>query len=130
MGGTAEDLSKGDLIVGPRGHRHWPAAVKARIVAETLGEGVTVVEVARRYDLRPTHLSDWRRLVRQGRLVLPAAPADTGFVPMVMRDDARPGTALSAGWLEIVHGAVTIRLDPATPADRIASLVRALAAGP
>ncbi|WP_306417824.1 transposase [Roseinatronobacter sp. S2] len=44
-----------------RGNRSWPDAVKARIVAESFQPGARVVDVARRHDLVPHQLSDWRR---------------------------------------------------------------------
>ena len=42
MGCSTEFLSNIDMVVGPRGHRRWPDAVKAQIVAETLVEGASV----------------------------------------------------------------------------------------
>lgn len=63
MGATSEFLTP-----APRrsdGKREWPLDLKARIVAETLIEGETVKGVARRYDLIPSTVSDWRRMARQ-----------------------------------------------------------------
>ncbi len=115
-----------------RRKRKWPDEVKARIVSETLMPGVMVNDVARRHGLPANHVSSWRTLARKGRLVLPA-PEDpvefaalmVGPVEAVPRADvgvvARP---------EIVAGAVVIRLEAGASAERIASVVRALAAAP
>lgn len=56
MGATSEFLAR-----VPRradGKRHWPSALKARIVAETLIEGETVNAVAKRYELIPSTVSE------------------------------------------------------------------------
>lgn len=119
-----------EVIVGPRGYRRWPDAVKARIVAETLVEGATVNEVAKRYDLRANHLSEWRRLAREGKLVLPALPEpEPTFAPIVIEPltgSAEPSSAATCHAVEIAVGDVVIRLDGAVPAMRIAEIVRAI----
>nr|WP_263574899.1 transposase [Devosia sp. CJK-A8-3] len=56
-----------------RHNRQQPDYEKARIVAETLRPGTTVGEVARRYGLKANHVSAWRTMARNGKLVL-AAP--------------------------------------------------------
>lgn len=122
---SRELLSNIDMIIGPRGHRRWPDALKAQIVAETLVKGATVNEVAQRYDLRANHLSEWRRLAREGKLVLPASPeASPEFAPLVIGDEGpRLGRDRA---VEIVDGKVTVRLDGETAPERIAAIVCAL----
>lgn len=49
-----------DIIEPRRGNRRWPDDVKSRIVAESFQPGARVVDVARRHDIVPHQLSDWR----------------------------------------------------------------------
>jgi len=123
---SAEFISEIDLIVGPRGQRRWPNDLKARIVAETLVEGATVNAVARRYDLRPNHLSEWRRQAREGKLVLPAVPEDVEFAPLVLQEENCVGVPGTGSTLDVIQGEVTVRLDATTPAGRIAEIVHIL----
>lgn len=122
---STEFLSNIDMVVGPRGHRRWPDAVKAQIVAETLVEGASVGAVARRYDMRANHLSEWRRMAREGKLVLPAVAEEPNFAALVVREevDAVPEPAPP---LDLICGGVTVRLDAGTSAARIAEIAHAL----
>ncbi len=110
------------------GKRNWPPELKARIVAETLIEGETVNAVAKRYELIPSTVSDWRRMARQGKLVLPNLEG-MDFVPVEIEASARvpePLAVTSSCTIDVIKGDVTIRLDVATPAPRIAEIARAL----
>lgn len=124
---STEFLSNIDMVVGPRGHRRWPDAVKAHIVAETLVEGASVGAVARRYDMRANHLSEWRRMAREGKLVLPAVAAEPIFAALVVREDVEAAPEPTPpSPLDLICGAVTVRLDAGTSAVRIAEIARAL----
>ena len=127
MGATSEFLAS-----VPRradGKRNWPSELKARIVAETLIEGETVKAVAKRYELIPSTVSDWRRMARQGKLVLPNLDG-MDFVPVEIEAagpvaEALP--AISSNTIDVIRDDVTVRLDAATPAARIAEIARAMA---
>jgi len=130
---TREFLKDLGVEVSDSGHRRWPDDLKARIVAETLMPGATVNDVAGKYDMRPNHLSAWRRMAKDGELVLPAPEAEAEFAPLVVFDVEPPpsvkDTELVQPAIEIVAGSVSVRLDGATPAGRIADIVRALGVG-
>ncbi|MEL6523765.1 MAG: transposase [Pseudomonadota bacterium] len=122
-----EELCRMEVMVGPSGKRRWSDEFKGQVVAETLVPGVTVNEVARRHDLRPNHLSSWRRLAKDGKLPVPDL-AGAEFAPVVIerlepepQDAARPP-------IEIIFGDIVIRLDATAPAVRVAEIVRALGA--
>ncbi len=138
MATTVEFLRDYGVEIRANGQKRWPDEVKALIVAESLKPGMTVNVVAARYGLRANHLSEWRGRARAGKLVLPAM-ADDGFcfAPLVLLDEnaapvparpERPGQSAAPplGAIEIAVGQVTIRLDGATIATRIAEIVRAI----
>ena len=133
MATTVEFLRDYGVEIRANGQKRWPDEVKAQIVAERLKPGARVNAVAARYGLRANHLSEWRGRARDARLVLPALEDDMfGFVPVVRslgdRVVAAPSEAgtRDRDWIEIALGEVTIRLDCATGAERIAAIMRAI----
>lgn len=108
-------------------HRHWPDDVKAQIVSESLRPGVLVNEVAERYGLKPNHLSTWRTMARQGKLVLPAPEEAIEFTAVVIDPPVAEPRVKKASRPEIIVGAVTIRLEEGASASRIAAVARACA---
>ena len=115
------------------GHRRWPDEVKARVVADTLEPGATVNAVAERYGVQPNQLSAWRRMAKQGKLVLPAiAPGEPVFAPLVVCDPS-PAIPSCGGCpaderIRIIIDEVRLELAADTPAVRLAEIVRALGA--
>ena len=140
MATTVEFLRDYGVEIRANGQKRWPDEVKAQIVAESLKSGVTLNAVAARYGLRANHLSEWRGRARDGKLVLPAIDDDGSyFAPLVLSDGhavsvpAQPerlgqSEAQPLGPIEIAVGQVTIRLDGATTATRVAEIVRAIGA--
>ena len=127
MGATSEFLAR--LPRRSDGKRNWPPELKARIVAETLIEGETVNAVANRYDLTPSTVSDWRRMARQGKLVLPNLEG-MSFVPVEIEAPATLAPSLpatSSSTIDVIRGDVTVRLGAEMSAARIAEIAQALA---
>ncbi len=127
MDATTEFLTRIPRSSG--GKRRWPLELKAQIVAETLIDGATVNEVAKRYGLIPSTVSDWRRMARTGKLVLPNLDG-MDFVPVQIADskslEVVPTPSISLTRVELLKGGVTIRLAVDTPAIRIAEIAAAL----
>ena len=126
MEASTETLRSIEVLPARGGRHRWPDELPARIVAETLETGATVRGVARRYGVHEAQLTGWRRLARDGRLVLPATDADVEFAPLVVRAEEPCASGSSGEGLEVVLDKVVVRLDAATPAGRIAEIVFAL----
>ena len=132
MDDTLEFFRSGGVGSSTAGRRRWPDELKARIVAETLEPGATVRGVADRYGLRANRISEWRRLAKDGKLVLPAAEGPPGFAPLMLCDEGPEASSSEARStadvppIEIAVGDVMIRLDAGTSAVRIAEIVRAV----
>ncbi|HEY0966866.1 MAG TPA: transposase [Opitutaceae bacterium] len=136
-----------EVVEPRRGNRRWPDDVKARIVAESLEPGVRVVDVARRHGVVANQLSDWRRQVRDGILVLPFAATATpsqhdgiepAFVPLaIAAEPPEPVNPLSLPKLASdrpqvqvltleIGPDVVMRVPGDVPVERVAALVRAV----
>lgn len=100
-------VSRIEIFAGS-GRQRWDDAVKARIVAESLAPGAIVTHVARRHGCRPQQVHDWRRLARQGILVLPggspqsAAPSTPMLVPLLAEASPDPALKRPKACAEIV----------------------------
>ena len=90
---------------------------------------------ASRHRRWPSEVKAWRRLTKQGKLVLPSAPTDEPvFAPLVVCGpapappfcDRRPAEEQ----IRIVIGEVRLKLAADTSAVRLAEIVRALGAAP
>jgi transposase len=129
---STKQVARLEVLEGPTGRRRWSELKKARIVAESYRPGVLVRDVARRHGLAPQHLSSWRRLAREGKLVVDGDIEPT-FAALVVAADPPPTAAqASPSGIEIEACGVIIRLPGDTPAARLAEIATALArsAGP
>ena len=117
-----------ELLAAPAAKRRWSDEAKGRIVAETLVPGVTVNEVARRHRVKASHLSSWRTLARKGKLVVPEIAGAEFAAPVAFPLEVATPEATAS--IDLIIGPVTVRLDSATPAARVAELAMALQACP
>jgi transposase len=68
-------VSRVEIRTGIGRRRRWTAEQKAAVVAESFAPGAVVSAVARRHEISPQHLFQWRKAARLGRLVLPCQRA-------------------------------------------------------
>jgi transposase len=82
-----------EIITGRERRRRWSAEEKLRIVAEAEEAGVRITDVAARNEVYPSLLFNWRRQVREGRLVRNCPPQ---FVPVRLIPAAPESSATPA----------------------------------
>lgn len=117
-------LSRIEVSSGRR--RHWSAQDKGRIVAESFERGATASDVARRYDMSPQQLFQWRRQARLGALVIPVSD-DVSFAEV--RVDApheRSATISGEAGLEVVVGGASVRVTSGTDLGLLSRVIRLL----
>lgn len=78
--------------------------------------------------VKANHLSSWRTLARQGKLVVPEVAGAEFAAPVATAQAV--DTPVATASIDLLIGPVTVRLDTATPAARIAELIMALRAYP
>jgi transposase len=73
-GGFAEMLDSTAKDIRPKqGRRVYPREFKQQVIKQTLEPGASVSIVARRHDMNANVIFEWRKLYREGKLVLPAS---------------------------------------------------------
>lgn len=118
-----------EVLEGPSGRRTWSDEAKARIVMESYAPGAKVCDVARRHWMAPQHLSSWRGLARNGKLVLPMRDGGEDlFAPIEVLPDAALSSEAppTSDMIEIEAGGAIVRVPLDTDAARVADLARAL----
>lgn len=84
-----------EVLNGPERRRKWSDETKITIVAEALGDGVSVSDVARRHDVTPSQLLGWMRQFREAALALNAPIDPPAFAPAVIDTPAIPSPPLA-----------------------------------
>jgi transposase len=122
-----------EVLTGPGRRRRWSDDDKARIIAETAQPGAVVTEVARRWQVTPQQVFDWRRQARKA-LVVAADPAEPAFVPVVAETlplsspepVTAPARATSA--IEVKLAGAVLRVAPGTDGELLTTVLRAIRA--
>jgi len=116
--------SWGRVEVSSGRRRRWSAADKGRIVAESFERGVRASDVARRHDISPQQLFQWRRQAREGSFVV---PVDEGFsYADVEIAPARATPRPNGDGLEIAVGGVCVKVSPATDLELLSRVLGVL----
>jgi transposase len=117
-------LSRGEVCSSRR--RRWSEEDKGRIVAESFEKGLTASDVARRHDVSPQQLFEWRRQARRGELAVPVADEMTFAEVEIGLEKQAEAVPPVDGALELLIGSMTIRVTDRTDMGLLMKVVRAL----
>jgi transposase len=93
----------GEIIIDSKRKRSWPKALKRQIVAESDAAGVTVCEVARRYDIEPSQLFHWRKQFRdEASRAADFLPIELAADPGGSDDDGASPPSAAGGCAEVL----------------------------
>jgi transposase len=121
----SEPLRRLEVFTGSGRRRTWTPEQKAEIVAECNRTGASVSAVARRHGLTPQQLFGWRRDVRRRAEEPAMVPA---FAPVVVVPDATMPTRPEPCLIELVIGAVMVRIPRGVDSATLEVVVRAVKA--
>lgn len=131
---SAGTVSRLEVLEGPSGRRHRSKAERARIAVEGMMPGASVTEVARRHDVTRWQVYDWRRQVKDGRLVVPEdVAALPPFAELEVDAPEMPPPAAAApastsapgGSIEIAVGDIVVRASTGADQDHLVRVLRA-----
>mgnify|MGYP006273362901 CR=1 FL=1 len=118
-----------EVLTRPERRRRWSDEEKLRIVREAMKPGVRYADVARRNDITPPQLYQWRVALREGRLVDPSADS-VGFVEVRQDETTAPirsGAGASLASIEIaLSGGRVLRAPASLPSSDLRRLIRAV----
>lgn len=136
MDNVSDDAKGGwrrvEVLTGPGRRRKWSDEDKARIVSEAAQPGVVVSEIARRWQVTPQQVFDWRRQARQA-LAATMTAADRAFVPIiamghVSTSDTAVPACRSGPRIEVRLAGAKLRIAPGTDAASLTMVLRAIRA--
>lgn len=115
-------------VTGVVRRRRWRDEEKGRIVAEAIAPGAVISDVARRHDLVPQHLWNWIKAAREGRFALPGdgLPAFVPVVSVASGPTSEPAQDVGSATIELVIGAVTVRVPTGAEVRDIEAVLRAI----
>ena len=117
-----------------RRRRSWGDDEKAMICEQTRVPGVSVSQVARRYDVNANQVFKWLKEPRFAEAVRPDAETESRFLPVEIinaepEEASTPPADLPTAQLEIeLAGGHRLRVSGAYDVDALAALIRRLSA--